>query len=645
MSDVITEPLHASYDMNYICINEHREDETDDNQSVEKINNIILLCEKVQKDVLSQPLPHCSSLMLEKLSPNISTKQQFYESLKKLWEILLLVKDQVTLFEEFGPSYDSKIGVKANGYRSFLSINCKVIDKITGFLIKMQTNRHILPQKVYLSFNTEFEYWIKYLEKLTKVNSYLVDLQKLAKEGHYRLFPENLDIKSDTTIESISESVALEDVSIFFDRGGGFHVHEEVRPTVKFLIGFEAFVSDIPYFSSNSLIEIFCSFASSYLGLKYFYDFHYLGKRILDNARNQQVTFCKRFYNASELPIADTVMVFGTPSMLTNTLISIPPKRIILENIDNELFEVPIPESHLGHRNLNVRFLSTFRTKNMIGNCTCILRHVGRCLCSKTPCNPSRSIIFHAHGGAFVAQTSKSHQTYLNHWAQHTGIPILSVDYSLAPEAPYPRAAEEIFYAYCWMRENFEKLGTTGENVIFAGDSAGANFVLGVTLQCIHHKIPGPNNLCLFYPAMIVQTFPSPSRLLSLLDPLGMFPFLLRCMNSYTDAEYMNSCPRTYEEELEKCVNNQTRDPLISPLFASMEAFSQFPQTCLFSSTIDTCLDETIEFSNKLVDAGVPVSLHVFQDLPHGFLSLNSSSTECQRAVNVIAGKLKTLAI
>ena len=173
------------------------------------------------------------------------------------------------------------------------------------------------------------------------------------------------------------------------------------------------------------------------------------------------------------------------------------------------------------------------------------MRHVGRCFCSKTQSNPSRSIIFHAHGGAFVAQTSKSHQTYLNHWAQDTGIPILSVDYSLAPEAPYPRAAEEMFYAYCWMRENFDKLGTTGENIIFAGDSAGANFVIGVTLQCISHKIPGPNNLCLFYPAMIVQTFPSPSRLLSLLDPLGMFPFLLRCMNSYTDAEYMKSCPRT----------------------------------------------------------------------------------------------------
>ena len=80
-----------------------------------------------------------------------------------------------------------------------------------------------------------------------------------------------------------------------------------------------------------------------------------------------------------------------------------------------------------------------------------------------------------------------------------------------------------------------------------------------------------------------------------------------------------------------------TRDPLLSPIYASPESLSQFPRTCLFSSTIDTCLDESIEFSNKLVDAGVPVSLHVFQDLPHGFLSLNGSSKECQNAVNFIS--------
>ena len=647
MSDVIDKASFISNkDDSKFNLNHNHGASSSHSENIMKFDNIILLCEKTQRDVLSLPLnPNYSSLMLEKLSMKMSTKQQFYESLKRLWEILLLVKDQVTLFLEFGPRYDSKLGVKANGYRSFLSINCKVIDKITGLLIKMQSDRQISPQNVYLSFKSEFEYWIEYLDKLSKVNSYLVELQRLSNEGQYHLFPDVLDLKSNPTIESIAEAVALEDVSIFFDRGGGFHVHEEVQPTVKFLIGFEALLSDIPYFSTNSLVDNLYSFASSYLGLKYLYDFEYLGKRILANARDQQVTFCKRFFNASELPIADMVMVLGTPSISTNTLISLPPKRIIIEDKEDKLFEVPIPESHLGHQNLKVRFLSSFRTKSMIGNCSCITRHIGRCTCNKKLSTKSRSIIFHAHGGAFVAQTSKSHQTYLNHWAKETGIPILSVDYSLAPEAPYPRAAEEMFYAYCWMRDNFEMLGTTGENVIFAGDSAGANFVLGVTLQCIRHNLPGPNNLCLFYPAMIVQTFPSPSRLISLLDPLGMFPFLLRCMNSYTDSEYMKSFPRTYEEELEKCIENPTRDPLISPMFASQDTISQFPRTSLFSSTIDTCLDESIEFSNKLVDAGVPVSLHVFQDLPHGFLSLNSSSKECQKAVNVISDQLKVLGI
>ena len=54
------------------------------------------------------------------------------------------------------------------------------------------------------------------------------------------------------------------------------------------------------------------------------------------------------------------------------------------------------------------------------------------------------------HGGGFVSQTSKSHTTYLKQWASEWGIPILSVDYSLAPEAPFPRALEEVLYAYGW---------------------------------------------------------------------------------------------------------------------------------------------------------------------------------------------------
>ena len=65
----------------------------------------------------------------------------------------------------------------------------------------------------------------------------------------------------------------------------------------------------------------------------------------------------------------------------------------------------------------------------------------------------------HIHGGGFVAQTSKSHEPYLKSWAQELGAPILSIDYSLAPEAPFPRALEECFYAYCWAVKHCALLG------------------------------------------------------------------------------------------------------------------------------------------------------------------------------------------
>ena len=62
---------------------------------------------------------------------------------------------------------------------------------------------------------------------------------------------------------------------------------------------------------------------------------------------------------------------------------------------------------------------------------------------------------------------------YLRTWAREVNVPILSVDYSLAPEAPFPRALEECFFAYAWALKNKDQLGTTAEFVCMAGDSAG----------------------------------------------------------------------------------------------------------------------------------------------------------------------------
>jgi hormone-sensitive lipase len=129
-----------------------------------------------------------------------------------------------------------------------------------------------------------------------------------------------------------------------------------------------------------------------------------------------------------------------------------------------------------------------------------------------------------------VAQSSRSHECYLRDWANRLNVPILSIDYSLAPSAPYPRALEETLYAYCWARQNCHMLGSTGERIILVGDSAGANLNLGVSLKCIDMGLPLPDGMFLAYVPVLVAFIPSPARLLCLMDPLLPFGFMMRCL-------------------------------------------------------------------------------------------------------------------
>ncbi|MEE6527318.1 hypothetical protein FKM82_028625, partial [Ascaphus truei] len=149
------------------------------------------------------------------------------------------------------------------------------------------------------------------------------------------------------------------------------------------------------------------------------------------------------------------------------------------------------------------------------------------------PAPLSPELIIHFHGGGFVAQTSKSHEPYLRTWAQELGAPILSVDYSLAPEAPFPRALEECFYAYCWALTHCRLLGSTAERVCLAGDSAGGNLCITVSLRAAAVGIRMPDGIMAAYPATLLQATASPSRLLTLIDPLLPLSVLSKCLSAY----------------------------------------------------------------------------------------------------------------
>ena len=153
---------------------------------------------------------------------------------------------------------------------------------------------------------------------------------------------------------------------------------------------------------------------------------------------------------------------------------------------------------------------------------------------SKKINSKSPFLIIHAHGGGFIAHSSKSHEIYLRLWCKELNIPIVSIDYSLAPENPFPKSSEECFYAYVWCLLNKDVLGWTGEKIVCVGDSAGGVLCTNIVQRAIISNIRIPDALIPIYTPFLLTFSLSPSRLMSLMDPLLNLGILWRCLAGYT---------------------------------------------------------------------------------------------------------------
>lgn len=249
----------------------------------------------------------------------------------------------------------------------------------------------------------------------------------------------------------------------------------------------------------------------------------------------------------------------------------------------------------------------------------------------------SNHLVFHVHGGGWASQTSKSHEIYLKQWACHIKCPILSIDYSLTPGAPFPRAIEEIYYAYCWALNNFDKLGTTGERIVFAGDSAGANLNTAVLIKCIEEGVRVPDGILNIYGIYNVDFIISPSGTLTLIDPMLPFAMTSNLIKSYGMDKADNELPVDKNRNIIKGNGVTNGDDkfsftfkksyLLSPYKAPNEILKQFPRTILLSAILDPLVDESVEFGKKLRGNDVNVHVDILGGLYHGFLYFTKVSS------------------
>lgn len=254
---------------------------------------------------------------------------------------------------------------------------------------------------------------------------------------------------------------------------------------------------------------------------------------------------------------------------------------------------------------------------------------------------------------------------YLRDWAVRLDIPILSIDYSLAPENPFPRAFEEVFYTYCWVLKNGEKIGTTCKKIIFVGDSAGGNLNTACVVKIIEMGIKKPFGLFDIFTPFFLEFSTSPARYLSFLDPLLSYGFAMRVFKYYGSNEALknlkesspaanndrkqsfdvvrslsdifNSLCNLNNSKIPKAPDNEfeftvSSNPYLSPYLADDDILRQFPPTKILTIITDPCLDDCVEFSKKLRNLNVKVSLDILNGVNHGFLNFTGVSSDCHVA-------------
>ncbi|XP_042290776.1 lipase, hormone-sensitive a [Thunnus maccoyii] len=278
---------------------------------------------------------------------------------------------------------------------------------------------------------------------------------------------------------------------------------------------------------------------------KYVIDPELRGAEFERITQNLDLQFWKSFWNLTESGLITGFSRIASSPVKVNLTLTLPPVALRLPLASDPSLSATVspPLAHWGPGPVHMRLIS-YELRE--GQDSEELRAFSRTdpppitasqlpWVQKQPRSPW--LLIHFHGGGFVAQTSRSHENYLRSWSKELNVPVLSVDYSLSPEAPFPRALEECFYAYCWALKNCHLLGSTAERVCLAGDSAGGNLCITVSMKAISSGIRVPDGIMAAYPATLLTTDASPSRLLTLIDPLLPLGVLTKCLNAYAGAE------------------------------------------------------------------------------------------------------------
>ena len=235
---------------------------------------------------------------------------------------------------------------------------------------------------------------------------------------------------------------------------------------------------------------------------------------------------------------------------------------------------------------------------------------------------PTPVVVF-CHGSGFVLGGLDTHDALARRLALAASAVVISVDYLLAPEHPFPAAVEESCAVLEWVAKGGIGPRADPHRSVVAGDSAGGAIAIGTALMARDRDVPGPAAQLLVYPVCGTSTN-------------------TRSWQRYGRGYFLDAADMHWFWEQYLATGESRSHPYAVPLAA--DDLTGLPPTVLVGAGCDPLLDEGRELATRLRDAGVETYGLSWDGAIHGFMTMFDISPSAAIAVRASAVALRELA-